>query len=134
MAKKRIVDDKFSQKIALIAKKKFGTQKKMAEAIGVAPSNVSDWTKGKMTPSLKVLRELCKEANVSLDWLILDIAHLDEENANLTLKTDEHRLLNLYRSSSSEVKTVTLNMLDTLQEHKRDNMNIDGTFKPKNKF
>lgn len=131
MAKKRIVDDKFSQKIALIAKEKFGTQKKMAEAIGVAPSNVSDWTKGKMTPSLKVLRELCKEANVSLDWLILDIAHLDEENAKLTLKTDEHRLLDLYRSSSSELRTAAFNVLNTSKGNIENIIPNNNTIKPK---
>lgn len=71
MAKKRVSDNCFSYKIALIAKEKFGSQKKMAEVLGLGTSTISDWVKGKSMPSLTVLKELCIKAEISLDWLVL---------------------------------------------------------------
>lgn len=72
MAKKRISDDEFSNKIVLVAKEKFGSQKALAEALGLATSTISDWVNGKSMPSLTVLKELCIKAEISLDWLVLD--------------------------------------------------------------
>ena len=66
-----IKTDDFGQKILLIAKEKFGSQKKMAEAIGVTKSSITDWVKGRSTPTFSTLKELCLKAEISLDWLVL---------------------------------------------------------------
>lgn len=64
--------DDFGEKIVLIAKKKFGSQKLLAEALNIRPSTVSDWTRGRIKPSFEILKELCLKAEISLDWLVLD--------------------------------------------------------------
>lgn len=71
MAKKHIIDEDFSTKIIKIAKEKFGSQKKMAEELGLRPSTISEWINGRNRPSFEVLKELCLKAEISLDYLVL---------------------------------------------------------------
>ncbi|MFL1781400.1 Helix-turn-helix domain protein [Candidatus Hepatincolaceae symbiont of Richtersius coronifer] len=66
-----MITEDFGQKIAIIAKEKFGSQKKMAEELGIVPSNVSEWVRGKTKPSLDVIATICQKAEISLDWLVL---------------------------------------------------------------
>ncbi len=65
------MQDTFGAKILLIAKEKFGSQKKMAEELNLAPSTISDWISGRRKPSFEVLSEICLKAEISLDWLVL---------------------------------------------------------------
>ena len=65
------MNEDFGNKIILIAKEKFGSQKKMATELGLSASTVSDWISGRRKPSLDVLADLCLKADISLDWLIL---------------------------------------------------------------
>ncbi len=66
-----MITEDFGIKIALIAKEKFGSQKKMAEELGIVPSNISDWARGRTKPSLDVIANICLKAEISLDWLVL---------------------------------------------------------------
>ena len=120
MAKKRVIDDEFSKKIALIAKEKFGSQKALAEAIGVSASNVSDWTKGKIMPSLTVLKELCLKAEISLDWLVLDKDMSNEidhhEFARIVVYAHEWAKSNKIESNDDLLTSIYLTFEDRRKE------------------
>lgn len=46
------------------------TQKKLAELIGVTPTRLNYWEKGKAEPDLEFILKLCRALEVGCDWLI----------------------------------------------------------------
>lgn len=46
------------------------TQKQLAEKIGTSADSVYSWEKGRSQPSIEALCLLCKELDVSADYLI----------------------------------------------------------------
>ena len=45
-------------------------QKDFALKIGVSPSQVSEWLKGKATPNYDTLKKICAAFNISADYLL----------------------------------------------------------------
>ena len=46
------------------------TSKAFAEAIGVSSGNVTDWKKGRVLPTVKVLSRIYENYDVNLHWLL----------------------------------------------------------------
>jgi HTH-type transcriptional regulator/antitoxin HigA len=53
-----------SELIKLSLEEKGMTQRELAECIGISPSRVNDYIKGRSEPTLKVARLLCMELNI----------------------------------------------------------------------
>ncbi len=61
---------KISQRIAELMKEQNLTQTKLANALGMHQSNVSEWLSGKKEPSITSLWLLADFFNVDVDYLI----------------------------------------------------------------
>lgn len=61
---------KISQRIAELMKEQNLTQTKLANALGMHQSNVSEWLSGKKEPSITSLWLLADYFNVDIDYLI----------------------------------------------------------------
>jgi len=66
--------------------RKRGEQKKIAERIGMAPSTLSKYEKGHLTPSLEFLIAFIEEKGVSFRWLITGKEHTDLEEVCWIIK------------------------------------------------
>lgn len=74
------------------------SQKELAERLGISPSAVSNWTKGKNTPDIENLVAICKILNISVNEL------LGEEGSRYTFK--EKRLIASYREHQDLQKAI----------------------------
>jgi transcriptional regulator with XRE-family HTH domain len=82
------VENDFGKKILIVAKEKYGSQKNLAKALGMAETTISGWITGRIYPSLEVLRDICIKTETSLDWLVLGKSfHHDSVEVNLFNKT-----------------------------------------------
>lgn len=61
---------KISQRIAELMKEQNLTQTKLANALGMHQSNVSEWLSGKKEPSITSLWLLADFFNIDVDYLI----------------------------------------------------------------
>lgn len=114
------MQDTFQKKIVLIAKEKFGSQKKMAEFLGIHPSNISDWVAGRTKPTLEALREICIKAEISLDWLVLDKDMSNEidhhEFARIVVYAHEWAKTNKIESNDDLLTSIYLTFEDRRKE------------------
>lgn len=58
------------ENIFVVAKAKGLQQKELARLIGIRPSALSDWKKGRIKPSIEMLGEIAKHLGVSTDYLL----------------------------------------------------------------
>jgi len=118
------LEEEFGKKIILIAKEKFGSQKKMAEALNLSPSNISEWISGKRKPSFEVLKELCIKAEISLDWLVLDkdMSHVIDhhEFARIVVYAHEWAKSNNINSNDDLLTSIYL----TFEERRKETPNL----------
>ena len=61
---------KFTERFLLELKANKLTQKELAEKLQIDESNITKWKKGENLPSLTVFFELCKQLDVSADYLL----------------------------------------------------------------
>lgn len=55
-----------------IAREAMGkTQTELAVAIGVKPSGIGNWEKGRQRPSIPFAEKICRELDIELNWLLL---------------------------------------------------------------
>lgn len=117
--------DTFGAKILLIAKEKFGSQKKMAEELNLAPSTISDWIAGRRKPSFEVLSDICLKAEISLDWLVLGKT-FESEVIDINLFNEVFKIASeLAMEENIEVNgSYYLGIYDIVQEYLKDNPNL----------
>lgn len=61
---------KFNERLVDIRKSKNISQKELASAIGVSPTAVNLWEKGKTEPNIKMIEKIANYLNVSYDYLL----------------------------------------------------------------
>lgn len=59
-------------KVTIIAKSVFGNQLKMAKALGVSKSKISEVAGGKQKFTLEQINVLVRDYNIDYDWLMFD--------------------------------------------------------------
>lgn len=64
------MDKKFSHILSEFLKENHLTQTDFAKAIGVKPSQVSEWLKGKANPGYDTLRAMATAFNISADYFL----------------------------------------------------------------
>lgn len=64
------------ERLAYFAEKRFGSQDKFAEAVGIIPGTISKYCLGKQKPGSDALAKF-KAAGLSLDWLVYGIEPMD---------------------------------------------------------
>mgnify|MGYP005808507097 CR=1 FL=1 len=62
----------FNEKIKQLRDKHGISQKKLADAIGVAQSSINYWEKGERTPSIDAVQKLANYFDVTLDEILLN--------------------------------------------------------------
>lgn len=95
MSKPNIYDEKFSNRMKLIAEKSFkNNYSEFARAVGVAQASLARWVKGEADPSRMNLIKIADASGVNLEWLALGIGDMDETKS-LAVKHD----INLHASN-----------------------------------
>lgn len=97
MSKPNIYDEKFSNRMKLIAEKSFkNNYSEFARAVGVAQASLARWVKGEADPSRMNLIKIADASGVNLEWLALGIGDMDEtkplavkHDINLQASNDE---------------------------------------------
>lgn len=91
------------------------TQSEAAKLIGVKPSQVSEWLKGKAKPGYDTLRMMATNLNVSTEYLLGLDENFCEKSYVTTMhqKEDEQELIELYRTLSPMLKNTTLDTVRT---------------------
>lgn len=89
------------------------TATQLSVATGISSGNISDWKKGKSSPSRAALAKVSMFLDVSPDYLEgrTDIKSQITED---TLSSDERRIIELLRNSPQELR----NAVEVLLEHK----------------
>ncbi|MBQ9081372.1 MAG: helix-turn-helix transcriptional regulator [Clostridia bacterium] len=62
--------DIFAIRLKEIRIEKGFTQKQLAAAIKTTDDSIYSWEKGRSQPSIEMLRNLCKELDISADYLL----------------------------------------------------------------
>ena len=97
MSKPNIYDEKFSNRMKLIAEKSFkNNYSEFARAVGVAHASLARWVKGEADPSRMNLIKIADASGVNLEWLALGVGDMDEtkplavkHDINLQASNDE---------------------------------------------
>lgn len=97
MSKPNIYDESFSNRMKLIAEKRFkNNYSEFARAVGVAQASLARWVKGEADPSRMNLIKIADASGVNLEWLALGIGDMDEakpqavkHDINLQASNDE---------------------------------------------
>lgn len=97
MSKPNIYDEKFSNRMKLIAEKSFkNNYSEFARAVGVAQASLARWVKGEADPSRMNLIKIADASGVNLEWLALGVGDMDEtkplavkHDINLQASNDE---------------------------------------------
>lgn len=85
-------------KILFLMKTEGMTAKQLTTALGLAPSAISEWKKGKAKPSAEAIIKIADYFNVSTDYLLVDA--FEEPISKLNLDDNELGLLNHYREQN----------------------------------
>jgi transcriptional regulator with XRE-family HTH domain len=88
------------------------TQMDFATELKVHKQTVSDWERGKMTPSIESLREMAVLAGTSLE-ACLSIPDIEADTA------DEQKILRLFRSLSGRRRDHAISLLEDLAQLQR---------------
>ena len=98
----------FGKALRELRKKNNLSQKKLAEAIDVAPSTISMYEKGKRNPNEELLKTIATYFNVSTDYLLGHIRTNENSNDELNVyleqlrKNDEMKMLFKLASNATE--------------------------------
>ena len=90
--------DKLSILIKELRQKNNYTQKSFSEKIGISQGALSDIESGKSKPALDTVIAICKEFDVSSDWLLFN------EEKHSSLSENEKIILDMYRALSNTDK------------------------------
>ncbi len=60
----------FIDRLTILLKENNITAKSLTQTIGISQTSVSDWKRGKSSPSIKTLIDISKFFNISIDWLL----------------------------------------------------------------
>ena len=73
-------------------------QAELARLIGVSPTHVNRWEKGRVAPGWDYLTQIAKHCNVSLDWLLTGegLKHLDDLSSHSDKKGVPSRQFDKY--------------------------------------
>lgn len=96
----------FFNRLDDLLKKNCMTAKELTEKLSLSKTSISEWRKGKTTPSVKALIGISQIFNVSLDWLILG-----KQN---NLSSDEELLLSCYNKLSEIDKGKLIGNLEVI--------------------
>ncbi len=121
------IEETLLDRLKQVIKLHYGTQKKMAEDLGISRTIMSEWWAGRSKPRAETLQEICEKTNTSMDWLVLGRTepYVDENlfhnifneaeifAKNNSMSLNSFYLLNAIRIVISEKKT---NKNITLQE------------------
>ena len=81
-------------RIKELRKSKKITQKELASHLGIADSTLSYWEQGRYEPDISALRQLSKFFNVSIDYIIGEIASIDiEVGKDYDISVNETKIL-----------------------------------------
>lgn len=61
--------DIFAVRLKICRVERGYTQKELADMVGTTDDSIYSWEKGRSQPSMEMLRALCKELNISADYL-----------------------------------------------------------------
>ncbi len=100
-------------------------QTTFANRIGVKPSQVSEWIRGKCKPSYDIMHQICLQLNISSDYLL----GLTDENQNPvyvlnTLPADEERLLQEYRKLDKPIKKMCYYYVEHMVTATKENKEV----------
>lgn len=138
----------FTERLKEAIKKSGKKQKDIAKALKTTERTISDWKLGKQIPKYENLANLCKELNVSIDYLtgrskvfksfddeLKEIIEYEEEFNKSTISSDIDSLvydllgtdLELYRRSSVKIKLdIVFLIAEQLSKEKTFPTKLDG--------
>ena len=64
------MENQFPERLKEARKAKKLTQKELAEKLGITENNIGHYENGRNKPPFEIILKLCKELNVSADWLL----------------------------------------------------------------
>ena len=65
------IEETLEYRLKQVIKVHYGSQKKLAEELGIVSSVISDWWSGRIKPRADILQQICEKTGVSMDWLVL---------------------------------------------------------------
>ena len=90
------------ERILALMKRENMTAKEFTEKLGVNPSTVSEWKKGKTKPSVEHVRKIASMFNVSTDFIINGVnAHVYEITHNTSDAELDSTMLNVFTRLSA---------------------------------
>lgn len=96
----------FLIRLDILLKENQMTAKELTEKLGLSKTSISEWRKGKTSPSVKSLVGISQIFGVSLDWLILGKESISS--------SDEEILISCYRKLSDIDKGKLLGNLEVI--------------------
>lgn len=97
------------QRIKMIRKKNNKTQKELGELIDLKPSTITLMEQGKSKLTIESLIIICKEYNVSADWILFGKEAKEELQINYNrLNPEQKRMVNMLFEEAKEREKETL--------------------------
>ena len=96
--------------IRTLRREKNMTQQILAKKLNVSPGTIAMWENGQRTPTIDKLKELAKEFNVSIDWLVEGKANSIEVKLQKTENTitllGRNGMFKTYTLNDSQIKSI----------------------------
>ena len=79
----------FSERLTEMRKQKGYTQKHLAELLGISPTRLNYWEKGKREPDVVNILEIAKTLEVSIDYLIGNSDNPQQQIIDILLQVED---------------------------------------------
>lgn len=103
-------------RIIQILDEHYMTGSAFSKTFGVSYSTVSDWKRGKSTPSAEIICKISEYFHVSTDYLLKGEKKEEELFRLRVASKHEHDLLEKYRALPKEFKDMTVTYINTLAD------------------
>lgn len=101
----------FSERLEVLIKEKGMTAKQLTQILKIGATSVSDWKRGKSTPSPDILIAISQLFDVSIDYLLgrTDNPNLSKE---LSVTPEQHKILDKFKNAPADRRKAIEILLD----------------------